>query len=132
MKDIADIKNFNLHQSEEICIIDDSPIPMAITKRICQKMLPKVTVRTFITADLAIVYLNKARAKKRIIFLDLYMPKNNGWYFLEQYNPTRNEKIYILSSSKCNKDIYRAKKLPEVTDYIVKPLTFEVVMQLSV
>jgi response regulator RpfG family c-di-GMP phosphodiesterase len=62
-----------------------------------------------------------------IIFLDLNMPIINGFQFLEDFQKI-NEKIeksihiYIVSSSLNSNDVNRAKSIPEVSDYFVKPI----------
>ena len=63
-----------------------------------------------------------------IIFLDLNMPKRDGWSFLEEFEELPEDKIehiqiYITSSFISPKLIERAKKYKLVKDYIVKPLT---------
>jgi response regulator of citrate/malate metabolism len=120
----------HLQVSEEICIIDDSPVPMAITKRICQRILPQVPILTFADVDSAVTYLMNTIQKKRTIFLDLYMPEKNGWNFLELYRPSLFEVVYILSSSDSQDDIDKAKEHPDVTDYLLKPLTLDKAKQL--
>ena len=119
-----------LQDCEEICIIDDSPVPMAITKRICQKLLPATPIVTFPDVDSAIAYLMNAILKKRTIFLDLYMPEKTGWHFLEQYCPSGSENIYILSSSDSVDDLVKAKTHPYVKDFLAKPLTFDRIKEL--
>ncbi len=114
-----------LQECEEICIIDDSPLPMAMTKRICQTFLPATPILTFPDVDSAVSYLVNALLKKRAIFLDLYMPEKTGWNFLELYNPTFSENIYILSSTDSEEDKYKAKTHPHVKDFLPKPLTFD-------
>lgn len=122
--------SIKLKECEEICIIDDSPVPMAITKRLCQKLLPQTPIVTFPDVDSAIVYLMNALLKKRTIFLDLYMPEKNGWNFLEMYHPAVSENIYILSSTESEEDKTKAKKHPHVRDFLPKPLTFDQIRQL--
>lgn len=119
-----------LQECEEICIIDDSPVPMAITKRLCQKLVPSIPIVTFPDVDSAIMYLMNAMLKKRTIFLDLYMPEKTGWNFLEIYNPAVSENIYILSSTECEEDKTKAKTHPHVRDFLPKPLTFDRIQQL--
>lgn len=63
-----------------------------------------------------------------IIFLDLNMPKRDGWSFLEEFEGFPKEKIkhiqiYITSSFISPELIKKAKNYKLVTDYIVKPLT---------
>ncbi|MES2560869.1 MAG: response regulator [Bacteroidota bacterium] len=115
---------FNLKESEEICIIDDSPAPMAITKKICERILPNIPIKTFPNVDTAIAYLSSGLIiPKRTIFLDLYMPDKDGWCFLDQYNPSPLDKIYILSSSDDERDLKKAKTHTKVKDFLQKPLT---------
>lgn len=113
-----------LEECDEICIIDDSPVPMAITKKICQKLLPTTPIVTFPDVDSAVSYLMNSILKKRTIFLDLYMPVKTGWHFLEEYIPGKLETIYILSSSESEDDQSKAKNHPYVRDFLAKPLTF--------
>ncbi|MES2778470.1 MAG: response regulator [Bacteroidota bacterium] len=115
---------FKLKESEEICIIDDSPAPMAITKKICERILPHVPIKTFPNVDSAITYLTTVSIQtRRTIFLDLYMPEKDGWCFLEAYTPTPLDAIYILSSSDAESDLSKARLHTKVKDYLMKPLT---------
>lgn len=63
-----------------------------------------------------------------IILLDINMRPMNGFEFLENYikNKLINNKtsIYIISSSKHEKDINKAKTFPIITDYLVKPIDY--------
>jgi CheY-like chemotaxis protein len=63
-----------------------------------------------------------------VIFLDIDMPIMDGFEFMEEYvkiKPKLGKKItiYMVSSSVDPVDIDRAKKISEITDYIVKPIT---------
>jgi CheY-like chemotaxis protein len=56
------------------------------------------------------------------------MPIMDGWQFLEEYvtlKPNLSKKItvFMISSSVDPTDLERAKKISEVSDYIVKPIT---------
>jgi response regulator of citrate/malate metabolism len=124
-------RDLNLSESEEICIIDDSPAPMAITKKICERILPNVPIKTFPSVDSAIEYLNNVLCQtKRTIFLDLYMPDKDGWHFLEVYSPSALDRIYILSSSDAESDIRKARQHAKVTDYLIKPLSISTLSSL--
>ena len=70
----------------------------------------------------------EAEELPEVIFLDINMPVMNGWEFMEEFAKIRNMlkkkiEIYILSSSTDSHDIKKAKSNPEIKDYIVKPLT---------
>jgi CheY-like chemotaxis protein len=63
-----------------------------------------------------------------LIFLDINMPKMNGWDFLKEYSNLDKKLqsraiIIMLSTSKNPEDISREKTWSIVSDYIKKPLT---------
>ncbi len=65
-----------------------------------------------------------------IIFLDINMPKMNGFEFLDKYsdiNPKlrKNTIIVILSTTNMEKDKIRAEQTGLVYDFIEKPLSRE-------
>ena len=70
-----------------------------------------------------------------IIFLDINMPIMDGWQFLEEYiklNPKIGKKIviYICSSSISPDDINKAKEISAVTDYIIKPVSKDMLAEI--
>jgi CheY-like chemotaxis protein len=65
-----------------------------------------------------------------VIFLDIDMPIMDGFQFMEEYikiKPDLGKKItiYMVSSSVDPVDIERAKKISDITDYMVKPVTHD-------
>ncbi|WP_405384589.1 response regulator [Maribacter sp. LLG6340-A2] len=71
-----------------------------------------------------------------IIFLDLNMPKRDGWSFLEEFEALPEDKIkhiqiYITSSFISPSLIEKAKKYKLVKDYIVKPLTEKALLKIT-
>jgi CheY-like chemotaxis protein len=65
-----------------------------------------------------------------VIFLDIDMPIMDGFQFMEEYikiKPKLGKKItiYMVSSSVDPVDIERAKKISDITDYMVKPVTHD-------
>lgn len=71
-----------------------------------------------------------------IIFLDMEMPGLNGWDFLETFrmHPESVKKecrIFMLSSSINEADALKAKQYKDMCDFIVKPLSQEVVKSIK-
>lgn len=71
-----------------------------------------------------------------LILLDINMPRMNGFEFLEAFHdlppPSRSEvRICMLSSSSLECDRERASRFAQVSDFIVKPLTEELIDQLA-
>jgi len=63
-----------------------------------------------------------------LIFLDINMPKMNGWEFLEAYqklNANQRAKVVVamLTTSMNPADQKRAEKFPEIASFNSKPLT---------
>jgi len=65
-----------------------------------------------------------------IIFLDINMPKMNGWEFMEAYTELRPDQkakvvVVMLTTSENPKDKKRAEQFSEITGFNSKPLTEE-------
>lgn len=65
-----------------------------------------------------------------LIFLDINMPRMNGWEFLDAYNELPEELqsavvIVMLTTSVFGKDRERAEALPNFSGFLSKPLTEE-------
>ena len=63
-----------------------------------------------------------------VVFLDINMPRMNGWQFLDEYKKLDEEKkarivIVMLTTSLNPADLKRAKEIKEISDFRNKPLT---------
>ncbi|QEC70231.1 response regulator [Panacibacter ginsenosidivorans] len=113
------------------CLIDDDFIHQFGMKRMIQRYQPSEGVIEFSNGLDAINFFKTPHSDSEIpelIFLDINMPVMNGWEFMDEFVKIRSTiqkkiDIYILSSSTDSQDIQKAKSNPEITDYIVKPLT---------
>ncbi len=70
-----------------------------------------------------------------VIFLDINMPIMDGWDFISEYRRikpriTKEVSIFMVSSSIREEDIRRAKGIPEISDYIVKPISSQTLFNL--
>jgi CheY-like chemotaxis protein len=115
-----------------ICIIDDDEVyQFTVTRNLQSQQLAK-KILVFSDGEEALNFLSanigNAAEVPDIIFLDINMPIMDGWQFLEEYvhlKPRIGKKItlYMVSSSVDPADTERAKKIAEISDYIVKPIT---------
>lgn len=70
-----------------------------------------------------------------IILLDLNMPTMDGWEFLEEYKTlypqiVKEIRIYVMSSSNSPFDLARVKTNSLVSDYIIKPISQEKLIEI--
>ena len=124
---------------ETVLLIDDDKATQYIHKRVVDKHNDFKNVLTFFGGDIALTYLKSINVsfikKPQLILLDLNMPSMNGWEFIEAYNQLDNEiiehsKLIILTTSNDPRDISRSKSIKGVSDYIIKPLSFEKLNQI--
>ncbi|WP_111707094.1 response regulator [Lutibacter citreus] len=114
-----------------ICIVDDDEIyQYTITKTLETHNLSR-KVLMFSDGEEALDFMieNVANIKDLpdVIFLDINMPIMDGFQFMEEYvkiapKVGKNITIYMVSSSVDPIDIERAKKISEISDYIIKPI----------
>ena len=92
-------------------------------------------VKEFEESTVALDYLKSCLSARvalpQYIFLDLNMPVLDGWDFLTDFSVLVSDKakqpqIYIMTSSIDLKDIEKAKKFKVASNYLVKPVTANV------
>lgn len=119
-----------------ILLVDDDPDDNYYHQIIINKMNMVNQIDIAVNGIEAIAYLkNENHIPPDILFLDLNMPKMNGWEFLEQYKSFSAEKkakvlIVILTTSANPDDIKRAKEIEDVTGFETKPLTQELLTEI--
>ena len=114
-----------------ICIIDDDLIyQYTISKMIKLNDLAK-NVIVFSDGEKALEFLIENfdcdDNLPDIILLDINMPIMDGFQFMDEYvkiKPRVGKKIqiYMVSSSVDPNDIERAKRISDISDYIIKPI----------
>lgn len=128
-----------MNKRKTVTLVDDDELFVFLTKKIIEQTNIIDLIKVFGNGLDALDFLreNKDRPNllPEIILLDLSMPVMDGWQFLEEFaflNPFIGKKItiYICSSSISPDDIARAKTINEVTDYIIKPITKEKLLEL--
>lgn len=116
---------------KKVYLIDDDDIYVFLTKKTILKVRSDVDVEVFSDGLKAITHLrqiqDQAELLPDVIFLDLNMPVMDGWGFLAEYEAlytslTKKNQLYIVSSSISPHEIERAKNIPAVSEFIIKPL----------
>lgn len=119
---------------KSLTLVDDDEVFVFLTKKIIQQTNLVELIKVFGNGLDALNFIrenmNQPEALPEIILLDLSMPIMNGWQFLDEFtkiNPDIGKKItiYVCSSSISPDDIARAKTITEVSDFIIKPITKE-------
>lgn len=119
---------------KNLIIVDDDDLFVFLTKKAIVLSNVVETVTSFNNAVDALEFFRNNASNQdilpEIVFLDLSMPIMDGWQFLDEYakikmNISRKILIYIVSSSISPIDINRAKAISLVSDFLIKPVTKE-------
>lgn len=111
-----------------VWIIDDSETDLLFAQIVVERVRPDARVTPFENATDALRVLADASAPTpQLIFLDINMPRMNGFEFLEacQALPEARRSqvvVVMLSSSPLDSDRQRALSYAAVRGYVTKPL----------
>lgn len=117
-----------------LAVIDDDTVDQIAVKRYCKIGQLADDVVAFSDAESAIDYLSEFSDSNEdipdVIFLDINLPKLDGWDFLEHYSEIapdldKDISIYMFSSSISEMDTAKARGSKWVKDYIYKPISLE-------
>ncbi len=114
-----------------ILLIDDNPDDNFMHKHVINKMDVAENIEVALNGEEGITYLTeKAVQPPELIFLDINMPKMNGWEFLDEYKGLPQEQrakvvLLMLTTSVNPEDRSRAERIKELTGFEVKPLVRE-------
>ena len=133
---IKQITMNDLKQTECVLLVDDEKINNYLNAQIIQKIRANVVVRCVLNGQEALEYIthsgkyagNQSHPHPKIIFLDINMPKMNGWEFLNEYSKLpveiKNDIVITMLTASVNPDDKeRACSYHEVSDYINKPVS---------
>ena len=110
-------------------LIDDEQYDQMIYKRVLDRSGLVGKVHSFQYAEEALEFLkNDERPRIDLVFLDINMPRMNGFEFLDAATKILGEGfadavIIMLTTSLDPKDMQKAKEYEVVRDFINKPLT---------
>lgn len=113
-----------------VITIDDEPIDQMIYKRVLKRSGIVENVLDFQLAEQALAWFRtEDHVKPDIVFLDIHMPRMNGFEFLDEAIAEFGEEfaniVIMLTTSLDPADRERASQYPLVRDYLSKPLTVE-------
>jgi len=114
-----------------IMLIDDDDDDNYFHQIVINKMNITEHIEVALNGEEALIFLKKEnQTQPDIIFLDINMPKMNGWEFMEAYKELRADQkakvvVMMLTTSENPEDKKRAALYPEITSFNSKPLTEE-------
>ena len=121
-------------------IIDDNRNDLLFHKMILKKESFAGSFSTFVSGKAAMTYLTKTiKAKidedpgtRYAIFLDLIMPRMDGFDFLDQFDELDEEfrshfKVYLVTNSTNPIDLQKASKSSSVFGFVRKPITKKII-----
>lgn len=111
-----------------VYIIDDDDIIIYLTNKLLIRETFCNRIKTFTSAEAALVELRKALREKKdipdIILFDINMPKMNGWMFIDEFEKLESDiPTFVFTSSIDTNDKQRSYQYKEIKGFITKPLT---------
>jgi CheY-like chemotaxis protein len=123
--------NFMRKKLNNILLIDDDPDDNFFHQIIIKKMNMVHNIDVVTDGVKALEYLKREnQVQPELIFLDINMPRMNGWEFLAEYKKADIKSkskiiIMILTTSANPDDLQKAKEIEEVSGFETKPLSPE-------
>ena len=122
-----------------VALVDDDKIFQLTASKTIKALQLSDNILQFENGEDALKYLidnaMNTSALPDYIFLDINMPFVDGWMFMQDYAELKGElakeiSIFMVSSSIDPRDIHRARSIPDVQEYVVKPVTKEKFIEL--
>ncbi len=116
---------------ERFMLIDDSELALKIHTKLLRMAFPECPVLSYADPTKALSFLTANHGNEavlpRVILLDIIMPKLNGFEFIDALcsvvtPPVFPYKVYMLSSTIDQEEIYKANHHPHVECILYKPL----------
>ena len=126
-------------KSPIVALVDDDKIFQLTASKTIRALNLSDNILQFENGEVALKYLVENASKNEVlpdyIFLDINMPYVDGWMFLQDYpgmkvNLGKEISIFMISSSIDPGDINRARSIPDVQEYVLKPVSREKFVEL--
>ena len=121
-----------MERIKKVLLVDDDDIFNMLHGEVLKRLITDVRIEIFKSGVEVTEYLQRENENDiDLIFLDIRMPVMGGFEVLDvmaTMGPKRfeNTRIYVLSSTLDDRDLQRAKATPLVTDFIGKPMSFDI------
>ena len=111
---------------QDAVVIDDNDADQLMTQKVLRQHNPNIKIYQANHGLEALEVLSTLTTTPRIIFLDIYMPRMNGFEFLQEVSKTYHNKdlsIAMLTSSGRREDQIRCNQFCHVKLHLIKPLS---------
>jgi CheY-like chemotaxis protein len=133
------VRDLQMEKINTICVIDDDHIYHFTLSKLVEKSKLFNELLSFTDGEQALSFFRKNAGNSDewpdVILLDINMPMVDGWYFIEELtrmmtNSQKKILVYMVSSSVDSRDIDRARNVNILQDYIIKPVTLDVLKRI--
>jgi CheY-like chemotaxis protein len=119
---------------KRVLLVDDNEADSVFHEIILRRAGFTGSVTVCESAQIALDYLQRNRPQwPELLLVDINMPGMDGFKFVERLQsqlPSPSPCIMMLTSSNAQSDRDRARLLPIISGYLVKPLTVEIATRL--
>jgi CheY-like chemotaxis protein len=118
-----------------ILLVDDDPDDNFFHDIIIRKMDIAETIKVANDGVEALEHLKERAVPPELIFLDINMPRMNGWEFIDRYKHLDKKQkartiVMMLSTSANPDEIKKAQEIEEVSGFKTKPLSREMLTEI--
>ena len=118
---------------QRIMVVDDQPADQMLARYAIQRYNPDAEIFEALDGFEALTILKNLETPPDIIFLDINMPRMNGFEFLEAYSSSTPQAqiIVMLTSSEQESDRQKCAAYDFVAAYETKPISAQILKQLE-